>query len=182
MSGYAEYIFNTSLLPEGPGCRVIKGAGSGHEARNTLACNDWTSSSGSTALVYDYFYKTSPNDTEYLIQTTRHARISNIRLPPGLEKYNYTLYMKAVISDKMGSRSEVPFEYQVRLHFVGGRLNRSGIGCTELITHNRTRHSMQLDGIISSSFNLTRWKEGGRRSEVPSSKFSHNWWFGDLKL
>lgn len=116
--GSAEYIFNTSLPPTGPECRVIKGAGSGHEAQNTLVCNGWTSSSGSTALMYDYFYKTAPNGTEYLIQTTRHARVDNIRLPPGLEEYNYTLYMKAVISDKMGSRSEVTFEHQVRLNGI----------------------------------------------------------------
>lgn len=115
--GSAEYIFNTSRPPRGPECQVIKAskeAGSGHNARNILACNGWKSSSNSTALVYDYFYKTSPNGTEYLIQNTRHARIGNIRLPPGLEEYNCTLYMKAVISDKMGSRSEKAFEHRVR--------------------------------------------------------------------
>ena len=68
--------------------------------------------------MYDYFYKTAPNGTEYLIQNTRHAKIGNIRLPPGLREHNYTLYMKAVISDKMGSRSEVTFEHQVRLNHV----------------------------------------------------------------
>ena len=127
-NGSAEYIFNTSHLPTGPDCLVIKGAGSGHEALNTLACNGWTSNAGSTALIYDYFYKTSPDGTEYLIQNTRQARIGRIRLPPGLEKYNYTLYMKAVISDKMGSRSEVEFEHWVRLHFVADGLNTSRIG------------------------------------------------------
>lgn len=68
--------------------------------------------------MYDYFYKTSLNGTEYLIQNTRHSRIGNIRLPPGLEENNCTLYMKAVISDKMGSRKEFPFEHQVRLDNV----------------------------------------------------------------
>lgn len=83
-----------------------------------MECNGWKSNSNSTALVYDYFYKTSHNGTEYLIQNTRHSRIGNIRLPPGLEENNCTLYMKAVISDKMGSRKEFPFEHQVRLDNV----------------------------------------------------------------
>ena len=85
---------------------------------NTLICDGWTDSSGSD-LIYDYFYKTSPNGTEYLIQYTRHSTIRNVRLPPGLQEYNYTLYMKAVVSNRNATKSEFTFEYQVRLNYGG---------------------------------------------------------------
>lgn len=116
-TGTAQYIFNTALPPTGEECYVIKGNGNGHEVFNTLVCKGWKTRSGAD-LIYDYFYSTSPNGTEYLIQFTRHSKIENIRLPPGLEKYNYTLYMKAVISDKMATRAEFRFEHQVRLNYV----------------------------------------------------------------
>ena len=116
-TGSAEYVFDTGSPPTGGECHVITGTGvvRGHDVLNTLMCDGWTSSAGSTDLIYDYFYKTSPNGTEYMVQYTRDAIIRNIRLPLGLQEYNYTLYMKAVISDRMGTRSEARFEYQVTL-------------------------------------------------------------------
>ncbi|XP_022801963.1 polycystic kidney disease protein 1-like 2 [Stylophora pistillata] len=111
-TGFAEYVFVTASSPTGGECRAIKGDGSGHEELITLSCTGWTSSTGSTELIYDYFYKTSPNGTEYLFQYTRDGTIGNIRLPLGLKEYNYTLYMKAVISDELGTKSEAKFEYQ----------------------------------------------------------------------
>lgn len=65
--------------------------------------------------MYDYFYKTSPDGAEYLFQYTRDGTIGNIRLPLGLREYNYTLYLKAIISDELGSKSEAKFEYEVKL-------------------------------------------------------------------
>lgn len=118
-TGTAEYIFDTASPPLGGECHVINGDGNGHEVLNTLVCDGWTSSSGSSDLIYDYFYKTSPNGTEYLFQFTRHPTIRHIRLPPGLEEYNYTLYMKAVVSDRIATKAEFRFEYQVRLNYVG---------------------------------------------------------------
>ena len=113
-TGFAEYVFVTASPPTGGECHAIKGDDNGHEVLITLSCNGWTSSSGSTKLMYDYFYKTSPDGAEYLFQYTRDGTIGNIRLPLGLREYNYTLYLKAIISDELGSKSEAKFEYQVK--------------------------------------------------------------------
>lgn len=87
----------------------------GLDVLKTFVCEGWTSSSGSTDLLYQYFYKTSPKGVEFLVQYARDSKIGRIRLPVGLKEFNYTLYIKAVISDRRGSKAEALFECQVRL-------------------------------------------------------------------
>ena len=111
-------MFKTASPPSVGECRVIKGDIVGLDVLNTIVCDGWTSSSGSTDLLYQYFYKTSPSGMEYMFQYVREPSIGRIRLPIGLKEYNYTLFMKAVISDRSRSKAETHFEYLVRFNFL----------------------------------------------------------------
>lgn len=142
---------------------MIKGDGSDHEVLNTLVCNGWTSSAGATELMYDYFYKTSPNSTEYLFQYTRDALIGHIRLPLGLKEYNYTLYLKAVISDKLGRKSEAMFEYQVRLGCAviiawSCRFRRRAIKKKEISFDSRAHETTSYTGYSDSNKGIS-WSQ-----------------------
>lgn len=120
-TGYAEYVFTTASPPSGGECRAIKGDVIGLDILNTFICEGWTSSSGSTDLIFQYFYKKSPDGTEYMVQYARDSKTGGIRLPLGLKEYNYTLLLKAVIFDRSGSKAESYFDYQVQ--FVLSKLS-----------------------------------------------------------